>query len=214
MTHISKKARFYYLDDSSKVIDFNSYLKFLRKIKKLFGDTSIEFLKQKYSITLKIVYKRKETLQALKNFFKKGSISDESIVKLWGDYYIGKKSLKNRNKITSYKNILKHLKDYYSEIHRTFKLIYYITNVTNAYSCFLCEITKVGYDSNDFNLHVRKFKEVLKELYEFAVAHKSIIEFKNVYILHTSKRKFEFAKVDFDYSKNGLTFLVLIVYTN
>ena len=71
-THISKKARFYYLNDSSKVIDFNSYLKFLRKIKKLFGDTSIEFLKQKYSITLKIVYKRKETLQALKNFFKKG----------------------------------------------------------------------------------------------------------------------------------------------
>ena len=208
-TNIRKKVRFCYLDDSSKLFDFNSYLKILRKMKKIFGDTSIEDLKQKYTITLKVNYKRKKTLQALKKFFKEEALSEESMTKLCGDYFIGKKSLKKTYKITSYKKLLGYLKDYYSENDRTVKLINHIIEITNTYTCFLSEITKAGHDSNDFNLHVRKFNEVLKELYEFAVAHKSIIEFKNVYISHSSKTKFEFSKVDFDYSKNGLNFLSL-----
>ena len=54
-TNISKKVRFYYLDDSSKLTDFNSYLKIHQKMYKLFGYTSIEGLKQKYTIKLKII---------------------------------------------------------------------------------------------------------------------------------------------------------------
>ena len=206
-TNISKKVRFYYLDNASKLIDLNSYLKVLRKMKKLFGDTTTEDLKHKYTIKLKVIYKRKNTLQALKNFFKEEALSEESMVKLLGEYFIGKTSFKKTYKITSYKNLLEHLKILYSENRRTIKTIYCITSVSNAYTCFLLKLTEVDYDSNDFNLHVRKFKEVLKEFYEFAEAHKSIIELKNVYIKHTSKKKLKFAEVDFNYSKNGLNFL-------
>ena len=207
--NISKKVRFYYLDDSSKLIDLNSYLKIFRKLKKLFRNekTSLKHLKKKYSITLKVNYNRKSTLQALKNLFKEEALSEESMTKLSGDYFIGKKSLIKTNQKASYKNLLVYLKDYYLENQTTMKLILYIFCVTNAYARLLCEITKVDNNSNDYLLHVRKFKEVLKEFYEFAVAHKSIIEFKNVYILHSSKTKTKFAKVDFDYSKNGLNFL-------
>ena len=207
--NISKKVRFYYLDDSSKLIDLNSYLKIFRKLKKLFRNekTSLKHLKKKYSITLKVNYNRKSTLQALKNLFKEEALSEESMTKLSGDYFIGKKSLIKTNQKASYKNLLVYLKDYYLENQTTMKLILYIFCVTNAYARLLCEITKVDNNSNDYLLHVRKFKEVLKEFYEFAVAHKSIIEFKNVYIEHSSKTKTKFAKVDFDYSKNGLNFL-------
>ena len=54
---------------------------------------------------------------------------------------------------------------------------------------------------------MRKFEEVSKELFKFAVAHKSVIEIKDVYILHSTKTKTEFTKADFDFSKNGLDFV-------
>ena len=208
-SNIRKKVRFCYLDDASKLIDLNSYLKVLRKMKKLFGYKSIEDLKHKYTITLKVIYKRKNTLQALKNFFKEDALSEESMVKLLGDYFIEKKSFKQTYKMTSYKSLLEHLKGQYSENCRTMKTVYSIINVSNAYTWFLCQITDVDINSNDYLLYVRKFDEVLKEFYEFAVAHKKIIKLNDVYIKYSSKSKLEFAKVDFNYSKNGLNFLSL-----
>ena len=52
-TNIIKKVRFYYLDDASKLIDSNSYLKVVRLKEKICFLTSIEDLKKNYSIKIK-----------------------------------------------------------------------------------------------------------------------------------------------------------------
>ena len=45
-TNISKKVRFYYLDDATKLIDINSYVKVFRKINKNSDVTSIKDLEK------------------------------------------------------------------------------------------------------------------------------------------------------------------------
>ena len=206
-TNISKKVRFYYLNDASKLLDINNYLKAARGKDWNLSRTSIENLKKKYSIRLEIIYNRKNTLRALKNFFGVETLSEKSMANLSGNFFIGNKILFKTYQTASYKNILENLKNYYSELYINVRLVYRIINTTNAYIRFLCDITVVDVKSNDYCLHVRKFNEVLKEFYEFAVAHKSIIKLRNVYIAHSSKTKVEFSKVNFDYSKKGLNFL-------
>ena len=206
-TNISKKILFYYLDDASKLIDINSYLKVIRKLKMNSDVTTIENFKTNYSIKLVIIYNRKNTLRALKNFFKVEEHSERSIVNLSGNYFIGNKIFPITYKTASYKKLLENLTDYYSELCINVKLMEYIIDVINVYIRFLCEITEIDINSNNYLLHVRKFDEVLKEFYEFAVAHKSIIKLKNAHIIQPLKRKTNFAKVDFDYSKKGLNFL-------
>ena len=58
--------------------------------------------------------------------------------------------------------------------------MYRIIGISIEYTQLLCKITEIDPNSNDYILHVRKFDEVLKEFYEFSVAHKSIFELKNV----------------------------------
>ena len=50
----SKKVRFYYLDDASKLIDFNNFLRVVRKEIKPFSDTKVQYSKKEYSVKLKI----------------------------------------------------------------------------------------------------------------------------------------------------------------
>ena len=168
---------------------------------------SIEDLKQKYSTKFDILYNRKNTLQALKNFFGVEEISEKSMANLRRNYFIGKKISQKNYQTTSYKNLLEHLTDYYLEHYRNAGLMENIVGVMNTYTRFLCEITDVDAHSNDYVLHVRKFDEVLKEFYEFAVAHKSIVKLKNAHIIQSLKKKINYAKAEFDYSKKGLNFL-------
>ena len=59
VTNIKKKVRFYYLDDASKLLDLNSYLKVFRKLNTNLDITTVEDFKKKYSIMLKIIYNKK-----------------------------------------------------------------------------------------------------------------------------------------------------------
>ena len=204
-TNISKKVRFYYLEDASKLIDINSYLKVVRKDN--IDDTSIEDFKKLYSIKLVIIYNRKNTLRSLKNFFGVNELFEKGLANLNRKYFIGNKIFPKTYQTASYKNLLKHLKDCFLEHSRNVKLMYTIMGVIIAYAVFIYRIMDININSNDYLLHVRKFDEVLKEFYEFAVAHKSIFKLKNVHIIQTLKTKTKFAKVIFDYSNNGLNFL-------
>ena len=49
-TNISSKVRFYYLEDATKLIDINSYLKIVRKMNKNLDVRVKEVLKKKYEI--------------------------------------------------------------------------------------------------------------------------------------------------------------------
>ena len=206
-TNFSRKVRLYYLDDASKLIDINSCLKVFRKLNSNFDVTTVKDFKKICSIKLEVNYNRKNTLRALKNCFGVKELSEKWMAKLHRKYFIGNKVLFKTYQTASYKSLLEYLKDYYLEHYRNVDLMDCIIDVTTAYTIFLCHITEVDLNSNDYLLHVRKFDEVLKEFYEFAVAHKSIIKLKNARIIQYLKTKTNFAKVDFDYSKNGLNFL-------
>ena len=155
---------------------------------------------------MKISFNRKNTLRALKNFFGVRALSEKSIEDLNRKYFIGNKVFSKTYETASYKNLLKYLKDYCLEHYRNVELMYRIISISNAYTLFLCEITEVNPGSNDYLSYVRKFDEVLKEFYEFAVAHKRIIELKSFYFIQPLKTKTKFAQVNFDYSKKGLNF--------
>ena len=156
---------------------------------------------------MKISFNRKNTLRALKNFFGVRALSEKSIEDLNRKYFIGNKVFSKTYETASYKNLLKYLKDYCLEHYRNVELMYRIISISNAYTLFLCEITEVNPGSNDYLSYVRKFDEVLKEFYEFAVAHKSIVKLKNAHIIQSLKKKINYAKAEFDYSKKGLNFL-------
>ena len=200
-----KKIRFYYLNDDSKLLDYTCCLKTFRWLIKLVdGKRS---LTKKFSIDIKSSYNRENTLEALKNLSKLNTITEKSMINLDENYFIGNIGLVNTHKIESYEGLIDFLEDDYLEHTINFMLEIYVVDVVEAYISYLNVISLVDRKSNIFSIHLRKFEEVSNELYKFAAAHKSVIEIKDVYVVHSTKPNLKFTKVNFDFSKNGRDFI-------
>ena len=138
--------------------------------------------------------------------FKGETVSPESMINFSEKYFFRNQNSLNKH-ITSYKEFKNDLENSRSNYGKINEVLHHTLEIIKAYTIYLGFISTVNPDSGDFDINMRLFEQVLKELYEFAIIHKNIIEVTDIFILLSTKSKLKISKTSFNYTKNGLYFL-------
>ena len=134
----------------------------------------------------------------LRNVFKMNVLSEKEMLNLKLKHFMGTKSLMS-SQITTYMQFLTILNKSYSRYQRNLKVLTDVVKVIDVYAEYMCLIIN-DTDSDVFDISIRHLKQVTKELYDFVIVHKNIMQLKDIYTVLSTKNTFKIAKTSINYT--------------